>query len=318
MSTFYDDLGLQANCSQDEIEKAYKKMALRYHPDRNPGDNEAAVIFLKIQQAYDILKDSNKRRDYDFSLNPINNNPWHHVVQEQENLDIKIFVDISFEESVTGVKKTIKYNKKFACHDCGANGFKKFTTCSICNGTGNLRNLIAGFFNFQTLCHACQGQGKLGHDKCTSCNGEKYIAQGETDMDVTFPPGIRQNMVLSVQGHGNIGRTGNIGNVFFQVNINESKKYSLKNLDIHFNFDVDFSTLIFGGKISIPTFENEEIEIEIPAKTQSLTTFRVKGKGMPSFNNNMLRGDLVATVVPKVPSKDFAPELLPVLKHHGI
>ena len=318
MSTLYDDLGVQSNCTQDEIEKAYKKSALRYHPDRNPGDNEAAVIFLKIQQAYDILKDPSKRRDYDLRLHGSNQQPWHFHVHQEENLDLQIVVDLQFEDTVIGIKKSISFRKKFACHECAGMGHKKFQNCQVCHGTGNLRNLIAGFFNFQTPCHGCGGRGRFGVDKCSACNGERFKTQDETVLDVVFPPGIRHGMVLTVQGHGNIGKNGRNGNLFIQVNLVESKKYSLKNLDIHFNFEVDYSTMLFGGKLDIPTFENEDIEIEIPKRTQSMTSFRVKGKGMPSFNNSMLRGDLVATVIPKVPVKDFPEELLPVLKYHGI
>ena len=164
MSTLYDDLGVQSNCTQDEIEKAYKKSALRYHPDRNPGDNEAAVIFLKIQQAYDILKDPSKRRDYDLRLHGSNQQPWHFHVHQEENLDLQIVVDLQFEDTVIGIKKSISFRKKFACHECAGMGHKKFQNCQVCHGTGNLRNLIAGFFNFQTPCHGCGGRGRFGVD----------------------------------------------------------------------------------------------------------------------------------------------------------
>ena len=317
MSTLYNDLGVQDNCSQEEIEKAYRKAALRYHPDRNPGDNEAAVIFLKIQQAYDILKDESKRREYDYSLRH-NNVVFHQQVHEHEDLDIRIAVQVNFDETVIGTKKTITFNKKFACYECGGNGYKKFNVCHGCNGTGNLSNLIAGFFNFQTPCHSCGGKGKTGTDKCGRCNGEKYINQDSTTIDIIIPAGIRHGMILTIAGHGNIGKNGRIGNVLIQTLVQENKKYSLKNLDIHFNFEIDFSTMVFGGKIEIPTFDNELIELDIPPKTQCLTNFRIKNKGMPSINNNMLRGDLVATVIANIPTKDFPPELLPVLKYHQI
>jgi len=240
LSTLYEDLGVQDNCSQEEIEKAYRKAALRYHPDRNPGDNEAAVIFLKIQQAYDILKDESKRREYDYSLRPHNNFFRHQHVQEHEDLDVRLALEVTFEETVVGCKKTIKFHKKFACYECGGDGYKKFNVCQQCNGTGNLSNLIAGFFNFQTPCHNCQGRGRIGVDKCTKCQAERYVQQDETTIDVVIPAGIRHGMVLTIPGHGNIGKTGRIGNVLVQTILVENKKYSIKKLDIHFNFAIDF------------------------------------------------------------------------------
>ena len=227
-------------------------------------------------------------------------------------------MQITFSESVVGTKKIIKFNRKFPCNDCDGAGYKEFRVCDYCHGSGIHHTMIAGFFNFQTPCGACHASGRIGYNKCSGCDGHKQKSHDESVIEVIIPKGVLNGMTLTLQGCGHNGKNGRLGNIFIKMQINDDKKYQLKNLDIHFNLEVDFSTMIFGGKIEIPTFEDESIELEIPAKTQSLTNFRVKSKGMSSFNNSMLRGDLVATVIPKLPSKDFPPELLPVLKYHGI
>lgn len=318
MESFYEVLELQENCTQEEIEKAYKKAALRYHPDRNPGDNEAASFFVKIQQAYDALKDPLRRRDYDTSRHfrqPFNQQV---NINEVEDLDIRVVCTLNFAETVLGTKKFVKFHRKFPCNDCSGNGFKSFRTCNFCQGTGNVVNLIANFFKFQSLCSHCFGKGQIGVEKCEGCLGLKYKTHDESNLEIVIPKGVQNGMTLQVTGHGHNGRNGRIGNIFINCQVEQDNKYILKGLDIFFNFEVDFSTMLFGGKLEIPTFENELIEIDIPAKTQSLTNFRVKGKGMPSFNNSMLRGDLIATVIAKIPVKEFPQELLPVLKYHGI
>lgn len=317
--TFYDLLELQKNCTQEDVEKSYKKLALRYHPDRNPGDDESASKFLKIQEAYDTLKDPHRRRQYDFSLAGGMGHFARMQMHEQEDLDIRIQTDLTFEEAVLGCKKLIKIRKKKPCDGCAAEGYHSFKTCGACNGRGSTTVNFGGMIRFENMCPACVGRGKVGIDKCNSCQGNRYIYGEEVKIDVTIPGGIRSGMTLAVNGAGHLGRSGHTGNILVTCHVAEDKKYTIKNLDIYFNFDVDFSTMLFGGKIEIPTIEKEVIELQIPERTQNLTNFRVKGKGMPNINNSMARGDLVAVVLTKIPvEKEFLPELKGILKHHGI
>lgn len=314
---YYSILELEKNCSQEDIEKNYKKLALRYHPDRNPGDTDSASHFIEVQKAYDTLKDPHKRRAYDNQSNFV---PFASRMQGQEfeDLNIKLTCSLTFEESVCGTKKLVTVHKKSPCSVCAGEGSKTFQTCPVCNGRGSVINQFGGMIRFETMCAPCMGQGKIGTDKCTGCNGSRYILQPESKIEVTIPAGVTNGMTLSVNGAGHIGKHGNAGNILVACFVVENKKFQLKGLDICFNFEVDFSTLVFGGKIEIPTFENDVIELEIPEKTQSLTNFRVKGKGFPSVQNNSLRGDLIATVVAKVPNKEFEPALKNILKYHGI
>jgi molecular chaperone DnaJ len=316
----YEILELSQDCKQEEIDKAYKKLALRYHPDRNPGDSECASKFVKIQQAYDVLKDPAKRRMYDMQSQGGAMPHFAHMhMHDMEDLNIKMSSMLTFEDSVLGTKKTISIFRKEPCFDCAGEGHKSFNTCPLCNGRGSTIAQFGGMIQFATMCPNCHGRGKLGVDKCKTCNASKYLTGSETQIEIAFPAGIINGMTLSVNGAGHKGKNGNQGNILVQCNIVEQKKYSLKGLDIFFNFEVAFSTMLFGGTIEIPTFENDLIEINIPARTQNLTNFRIKGKGMPAINNKMLRGDLVAVVITKVPTDtDFIPELQGILEHHGI
>jgi molecular chaperone DnaJ len=315
---YYEILELTKDSSQEEIEKSYKKLALRYHPDRNPGDSECASKFIKIQQAYDTLKDPVKRRTYD---NPAANMPFFSRMNfhEFEDLNIKLVCNLSFNEAVTGTKKLITIHKKSPCSGCDAEGYKRFVACTACNGRGSTTTQFAGMIRFETPCNQCRGIGKIGIEKCNTCNGAKYKVGEETKIDVAIPPGVINGIVLSVNGAGHVGKEGLAGNILVQCLVTEDKKYTLKDSDIYFNFEVDFSTMLFGGKIEIPTFENDLIELEIPEKTQSLTNFRIKGRGMPNLTNKMQRGDLVAVAITKIPTdKEFLPELKKVLQYHGI
>jgi molecular chaperone DnaJ len=315
---FYATLELQNGCLQEDIERSYKKLALKYHPDRNPGDEESAAKFVKIQQAYDTLKDPVKRRDYDTGAQ--GGNFFSRMnMGETEDLNIKLTCALNFEETVLGTKKLVKVHRKSPCTGCAGEGSNSFKTCPVCNGRGSVINQFGGMIRFETICNPCMGRGKIGTDRCQACSGARYITGEETSIEIAIPAGITHGITLSVNGSGHLGKNGNVGNIFVTCYVNEQKKYRLQGLDIYFYFDVDFSTMLFGGKIEIPTFESDVIELEIPEKTQNLTNFRVKGKGLTSIRNPAVRGDLIATVIGRIPdAKEFEPGLEKILKYHGI
>lgn len=299
----YSLLELQKNCSQEDIEKAYKKLALRYHPDRNPGDNAAVEKFMLIQSAYEILRDPQKRSQYDNPPMHMTHPFFHHGdMFDTEDLDIRILCSITLPEAIAGTVKNITIQKKSPCTTCAGNGFKEFNICMMCNGRGVSINAFNNFFKFQTLCGNCQGKGKLGTVKCVSCYGSRYGKPQEVSINISVPKGIQNGMTLCVNGQGHAGVSGRVGSTYVECRLNDENKYKLSNLDIECNFNAKISTLIFGGVIEIPTLENEKIEIAVPANTKCGTKFRIKEKGLPDFRNNLTRGDLVANILAEIPS----------------
>lgn len=303
---YYQILGLQKGCAQEEIEKAYKKLALRYHPDRNPGDNDAANKFLEVQKAYDTLKDPQKRHSYD---NPAHNfnfpfgNPFNvtNDIFEQENLDIRILCHVSLAEAVKGAVKDINFSRKSSCQDCKGSGHGNFKACSVCQGHGVVINAVNNFFKFQTLCGNCLGRGKIGTSKCATCNGSKNSSPEEISVKLQVPQGIQHGMTLCVHNQGNIGTDGRLGHVYVEIHLQENPNYKLNGLDITTVFHAPISTLVFGGQIEIPTFDDDLIVIDVPAGTKCATKFRIKEKGLPDFRNIQKRGDLIANVLVDVP-----------------
>jgi len=323
---YYSVLELNKNCTQEEIEKSYKKLALRYHPDRNPGDNEAASKFVKIQEAYNTLKDPGKRQQYD---NPIQQgfNPFgfhmnmhmnHGDMFDTEDLDIKIRINIAFKEAVCGCDKKIYISRRQPCTGCSGFGFSDSSFCHACQGKGVIVNNANNFFRFQTPCGRCMGKGKIGTTRCSTCVGQKYQQAEEKEVSVKIPSGIMNGMILNLNGQGHLGTTGRVGNVLIECRIDENKNYQLNGLDVNFYHRIKYSTMIFGGKIEIPTFEDDVIEVEIPPMTQSLTSFRIKEKGMPDIRTNgSMRGDLVAMVVADVPL-NIQQDVKTYLINHGL
>lgn len=304
---FYEVLGVSKDCTQEDIEKAYKKLALRYHPDRNPGDNEAAQKFLAIQTAFDTLKDPNKRQNYDNPAPHINfpfGNPFNINPQtfEEDDLNIRVVCHITLAESVKGVVKPLVFHRKSSCETCIGTGHKDFRACPLCQGRGVVVNAVNNFFKFQTLCGNCLGKGKMGLSRCSACNGSRYSVPQEFKVNLQIPKGIQHGMTLCMHNQGNIGLQNRIGNVYVEIALIDDANYRLHGLDITTTYHAKYSTLLFGGKIEIPTLDDDVIEIEVPAGTKCATKFRIKEKGLPDFRNNSIRGDFIANVLADVPN----------------
>lgn len=316
---YYAVLELNRNCSQEEIEKSYKKLALRYHPDRNPGDAASAEKFMRIQSAYDTLRDPEKRRQYDNPPMPMMNPFFHHAdMFDTEDLDIRLLCAVTLPEAIRGATKTITIQKKQPCSSCRGTGFSDFVTCNFCQGRGTAVNAFNNFFKFQTLCGNCQGKGRLGTNKCNTCLGNKYESPQETTININIPKGIQTGMTLCLNGQGHHGVSGRVGNTYVECRLNDENKYKVAGLDIECNFHSRISTLIFGGIIEIPTLEDEKIEISVPANTRCGTKFRIKEKGLPDIRNNMARGDLVANILAEIPNKQNDAKLQELLLSYGL
>lgn len=315
---FYEILEVSHAASQDEIEKAYRKKALQYHPDRNPGNTEVHSKFVEIQNAYDTLKNKEKRQQYDFSLQGGNNNLVFDIF-DQENLDIKIIYKITIQDSIHGGEKSLRISKKLPCGTCRGFGATSFRPCDACHGSGHVVNALNSIFQFQTLCGRCLGHGKIALNKCEKCFGSKKTNSDEQTIGFMVPKGIQNNMTLCLNGQGNIGNNGRIGNLYVQCVFEPDETFKIDGLNLLCNVRAKFSTMLFGGKIEIPTAENDVVEIEMPAKTECLTKLRVKNKGMYDIRNNLKRGDIIANVIVDMPQGFNNPdEVRKFLVAHGI
>lgn len=313
---FYEILEVANNASQEEIEKAYRKKALQYHPDRNPGNTEVQNKFIEIQNAYDTLKDVNKRNNYDMTLNSHGFMPSFDFF-EQENLDIRVIYKISILDSIQGSKKTLSISKKLPCDSCRGFGATNHRNCDNCHGTGKIVNAMNTIFHFQTLCGRCFGHGKIALNKCEKCLGQKKINSPEVTIDFDLPKGIQDNMTLCLNGQGNMGN-GRVGNLYVQCVIEPDQIFKVDGLNLLCTVKAKFSTLLFGGKVEVPTPENDIVEIDLPGRTDCLTKLRVKNKGMFDVRNSHNRGDIIATVVADIPEDKKLEDIKKTLYNYGI
>ena len=337
---FYEVLGVSRGASDDEIKKAYRKLAKQYHPDLNPGDKTAEAKFKEINEAYEILTDKDKRSRYDqfghagvdpnfgaggggfggFNMGDIDlgdlfgsffgggfggaqrANP--NAPRRGENL--RTAVTISFEEAAFGCEKEITVTRSEPCQTCHGNGCAPGTTaevCPDCHGTGSIRiQRGGGAFTFATSapCTRCQGTGRIIHTPCPDCHGEGSVSNRKK-IAVTIPAGIDNGQAISLRGQGGAGANGGpAGDLLVSVTVRPSDKFRREGTAVYYDQPVSFAQAALGAKLTIPTIDGN-VEYTMPRGTQPGTTFRLRGKGFPSVNGRG-RGDQFVTVRVEVPT----------------
>ena len=337
---FYEVLGVSRGASDDEIKKAYRKLAKQYHPDLNPGDKTAEAKFKEINEAYEILTDKDKRSRYDqfghagvdpnfgaggggfggFNMGDIDlgdlfgsffgggicvyqrANP--NAPRRGENL--RTAVTISFEEAAFGCEKEITVTRSEPCQTCHGNGCAPGTTaevCPDCHGTGSIRiQRGGGAFTFATSapCTRCQGTGRIIHTPCPDCHGEGSVRK-QRKLTVTIPAGIDNGQAISLRGQGGAGVNGGpAGDLLISVTVRPSDKFRREGTAVYYDQPVSFAQAALGAKLTIPTIDGN-VEYTMPRGTQPGTTFRLRGKGFPSVNGRG-RGDQFVTVRVEVPT----------------
>ena len=337
---FYEVLGVSRGASDDEIKKAYRKLAKQYHPDLNPGDKTAEAKFKEINEAYEILTDKDKRSRYDqfghagvdpnfgaggggfggFNMGDIDlgdlfgsffgggfggaqrANP--NAPRRGENL--RTAVTISFEEAAFGCEKEITVTRSEPCQTCHGNGCAPGTTaevCPDCHGTGSIRiQRGGGAFTFATSapCTRCQGTGRIIHTPCPDCHGEGSVRK-QRKLTVTIPAGIDNGQAISLRGQGGAGINGGpAGDLLISVTVRPSDKFRREGTAGYYDQPVSFAQAALGAKLTIPTIDGN-VEYTMPRGTQPGTTFRLRGKGFPSVNGRG-RGDQFVTVRVEVPT----------------
>lgn len=299
---YYELLGVTKTATQDEIKSAYRKLAMQYHPDRNPGDKEAETKFKQVSAAYDVLGDAVKRKTYD--------NPFHNVYTQarpkaqrsERGTDIEVVLEVKLEEVVEKQTKTVSYKQDLVCTNCAGEG-GKFVDCEYCNGAGFWVNPNFGNMHVNVKCSYCKGQGRHLQELCTSCYGSGYSGTEEKQADVKIPKGVEHGIRLAYRGEGNPGRNGGKnGHMIVTIKIAEHSLFTQTGKgELLCKLPVAYHQLVLGDDIDVPTIHKKIISFKLPANTQSGTKFRIAGMGLPIAPDSDILGDMYLEVKLETP-----------------
>lgn len=334
-SDFYEVLGVAKNASDDDIKKAYRKLAMKHHPDRNPDSKQAEEKFKQAKEAYEILSDPDKRGAYDryghagvdpnaAGMGGAGGAPFGDAFgdifgeifggaggarrggggpQVYRGADLKYSMEITLEQAANGFDTEIRVPSWENCEVCKGSGAKPGTspkTCHTCGGAGAVR-MQQGFFSVQQTCPTCHGTGKEVTDPCKSCDGVGRTRRNKT-LQVKIPAGIDEGMRIRSSGNGEPGVNGGpSGDLFVEIHIKQHKIFQRDGDDLHCELTIPFTTAILGGDIQVPTLSGKA-EITIPDGTQSGKTFRLRGKGIKGVRAGY-PGDLYCHVILETPVK---------------
>ena len=337
---YYEVLGVQKGASEDEIKKAYRALAKKYHPDLHPGDAEAEAKFKEANEAYDVLSDADKRQKYDqfghaafdpsaggggsgfggfggfgdFDFGDIFSNMFggggasrsRRANMPIEGDDVSASVTISFEEAAFGCKKEISFARIEECSDCGGSGAAKGTkpeTCQNCRGTGRVtvqQQTMLGYMQTQKACSGCRGTGKIIKTPCKNCNGKGYIKVNKK-LEVSIPAGIDSMQRIVLRGQGSAGRNGGAnGDLIIDVRVRPHEIFQREGNNLYCEVPISFADAALGAEIEVPILGGKTEKVRIAEGTQTGTTVTLRGKGVADINGRRF-GDLIITVVVDTP-----------------
>lgn len=332
----YETLGVARNASEADIKKSYRRLAMKYHPDRNPGDTRTEEKFKEIKAAYDVLSDERKRAAYD---------QFGHAGVEQgagrgagpggygpgdfgdifdsvfgdifgggvggragrggprvfRGADLRYDLDLKLEEAVAGTTIKIRVPKLINCESCHGSGAKKGSspvTCSMCHGQGHVR-MQQGIFSLQQTCPQCRGSGKIIKDPCPACHGHGRVRDTKT-ISVKIPAGVDNGDRIRLTGEGEAGENGGPpGDLYVHVNVQEHPIFKRDGTDLYCDVPISYAMAVLGGELEVPTLEGR-VKLKIPPETQSGKLFRLRSKGVKSVRASS-KGDLLCRVVVETP-----------------
>jgi molecular chaperone DnaJ len=332
---FYEILGVQKNATEAEIKKAFKRLAMKYHPDRNPDDKTAEEKFKEAKEAYDVLSDAQKRAAYDqFGHAGVDqsmgggpgggfgggNGNFSDIFGDvfgdifgggggrggggqrvYRGADLRYNLELSLEDAVNGTTVKIRVPTLVACEECGGSGAKKGsspTTCPTCHGQGQVR-MQQGFFSLQQTCPRCQGNGQIISDPCNSCHGEGRIEKQKT-LSVKVPAGVDNGDRIRLSGEGEAGENGGpAGDLYVQISVREHPIFKRDGSDLYCEVPIGFTTAALGGELDVPTL-NGRVKLKVPDESQTGKLFRLRGKGVKSVRGSQV-GDLLCRVIVETP-----------------
>ena len=329
---YYEVLGVNRDASGDDIKKAYRKLAMKYHPDRNPDNPKAEVQFKEAKEAYEILSDDQKRGAYDqyghAGVDPsMGAGPGGAAYGnfsdafgdifgdifgggrggQRSNVyrgaDLRYNMEISLEDAASGTETKIRIPVMSECETCHGSGAKPGTspvTCTTCGGHGQVR-MQQGFFSVQQTCPKCHGTGKMIKDPCNTCQGGGRVKEHKT-LSVKIPAGVDEGDRIRLSGEGEAGVNGGPpGDLYVVVHLKKHDIFEREGANLHCEMPISFSTAALGGEIQIPTLEGHA-RMKIPSETQTGAVFRLRGKGIKPLRGNE-NGDLLCHVVVETPVK---------------
>ncbi|SKA75597.1 molecular chaperone DnaJ [Clostridium sp. USBA 49] len=333
---YYEILGLQKGASDDEIKKAFRKLAIKYHPDKNRGNKEAEEKFKEINEAYQVLSDPDKRAKYDqFGTADFNGSGFEggfggfdfsdiggfgDIFESffgggfgssrrkngpERGADIEYTLNLTFEEAVFGAEKEIAINRYERCETCGGSGAKPGTspkTCDKCGGTGQIRvqrNTPLGSFVSVNTCDKCAGKGTIITEPCSNCRGTGKERK-HRKIKINVPAGVDNGNVIPLRGHGEHGANGGPpGDLYVNIRVASHPIFKRKGFDIYIDSHISFAKAALGCELKVPTVDGE-VKYDVPAGTQPGTIFRLRGKGVPRLNSSG-RGDQYVNIIVDIP-----------------
>lgn len=328
---YYETLEVERTVNDAGLKSAFRKLAMKWHPDRNPGDKSSEVRFKEINEAYEVLKDGDKRAAYDrfghaafeqgaggggpgfgagfaSSFSDIFEDLFGMAGQRgrgggrERGADLRYNMEITLEEAFGGKTAQIEIPVSVTCRSCSGTGAKAGTkpkTCSMCGGAGRVRQ-AQGFFTLERTCPGCQGRGQMIEDPCPSCAGQGRVTRERT-LSVNIPQGVEDGTRIRLAGEGEAGiRGGPAGDLYIFLSLATHQFFQRDGADLHCRVPISMVTAALGGEFEVPTIDKGKAKVKVPSGTQSSRRFRIAGKGMPVLRSRQT-GDMYVQVVVETP-----------------